>query len=111
MPGFINLFKVFLNTNIHLSANNTVNDYGVSQTLTHVLGFVSHFIRALEKCSTNMKELLQACVGSVDENFNKDIEELLSYIELQYSTIASIGRILEMVTVIYMGTVPVHYLI
>ena len=32
------------------------------------------------------------CGGSVDEIFNKDTEELLSYIQLQYSTIASIER-------------------
>ena len=44
-----------------------------------------------------MEELLQACVGSVEKNFNKDIEELLSYIHLQYSTIASIERALETV--------------
>ena len=62
-----------------------------------VLGFVGHFIRALEKCASNMEDLLQSCVGSVNESLNKDIEELLSYIQLQYSTIASIERALETV--------------
>ena len=63
-----------------------------------MLGYVIHFIRALEKCLANMKELLQACVGSVDENYNQDIEELLSYIQIQHSTIASIEWALETVT-------------
>ena len=39
-----------------------------------VLWFVSHFIMALIKCSANMEELLQACVSSDNEKFNKDIE-------------------------------------
>ena len=49
-----------------------------------MLGYVSHFIRILEKCASNIEELKQACLGSVEENFNKDIEELLSYIQIQY---------------------------
>ena len=69
----------------------------VKRKHVQVLGFVSHFIRALEKCASNMKDLLQSCVGSVDDSLNKDIEELLSYIQLQYSTIASIERALETV--------------
>ena len=52
----------------------------------------------LERCSANMEELLQACVCLVDENFNKDIEVLLSYIQIQFSTIASIEKAVETVT-------------
>ena len=44
-----------------------------------------------------MEDLLQSCVGSIDESLNKDIEELLPYIQLQYSTIASIEMALETV--------------
>ena len=62
-----------------------------------VLGFVSNFIRALEKFAYNIEDLLQSCVGTVDDSLNKDVEELLSYIQLQYSTIASIERALETV--------------
>ena len=63
-----------------------------------MLGFVSMFIRAIEKCATNMEELLQSCLGSVDESFNKDMEELLSYIHVKLATISSTERALETIT-------------
>ena len=69
----------------------------VKREHVQVLGFVSHFIRALEKCASDMEDLLPSCVGNMDDSINKDVEELLSYIQLQYSTIASIGRALETV--------------
>ena len=39
-----------------------------------MLGFVSLFIRTIEKCAANMEELMQSCLGSVDDSFNKDLE-------------------------------------
>ena len=36
-----------------------------------ILGFVSLFIRTIEKCATNMEELMQAALGSVDESMAK----------------------------------------
>ena len=63
-----------------------------------MLGYVSHFIRTLEKCVSNMEELLQAWVGSVDESFNKDIEELLSFIQIQFTAISSVEKALEPIT-------------
>ena len=56
------------------------------------------FVRAIEKCATNMEELLQSCLGSVDESFNKDMEELLSYIHVKLATISSTERALETIT-------------
>ena len=50
----------------------------VKREHVQVLGIVSHFIRALEKCASNMEDLLQSCGGTMDESFNKDTEELLS---------------------------------
>ena len=38
-----------------------------------MLGFVSMFIRTIEKCATKMEDLMQSCVGSVNESFNKDL--------------------------------------
>ena len=69
----------------------------VKREHVQVLGFVSHFIRALEKCASNMEDILQAGVVNMEDSFSKDIEELLSYIQMQYSTIASIERALETV--------------
>ena len=69
----------------------------VKREHVQLLGFVSHFIRALEKCAFNMEDILQAGVVNMEDSFSKDIEELLSYIQLQYSTIASIERALETV--------------
>ena len=63
-----------------------------------MLGFVSMFIRAIEKCATNMEDLIQFCFGSLDESFHKDLEELLSYIHVQLATISSTERALEMIT-------------
>ena len=69
----------------------------VKREHVQLLGFVSHYIRALEKCASNMGDILQAGVVNMEDSFSKDIEELLSYIQLQYSTIASIERALETV--------------
>ena len=63
-----------------------------------MLGFVSMFIRAIEKCGLNMEDLLQSCFGSVDESFHKDLEEVLSYIHVQLATISSTERALETIT-------------
>ena len=38
---------------------------------------------------------MQTCLGSVDEAFSKDLEELLSYIHIQLATISSTVRALE----------------
>ena len=62
------------------------------------LPIVSMFIRAIEKCATNMEDLIQFYCGSVDESFHKDLEELLSYIHVQLATISSTERVLEMIT-------------
>ena len=47
----------------------------VNREHVQVLGFVSLFIRTIEKCATNMEELMQAALGSVDEAMVKDLEE------------------------------------
>ena len=49
----------------------------VKREHVQMLGFVSMFTRTIEKCATNMEELMQFCLGSVDESFDKDLEELL----------------------------------
>ena len=69
----------------------------VKREHVQVLGFVSHFIRALEKCASNMEDILQSGAANMEDSLSKDIEELMSYIQLQYSTIASIERALETV--------------
>ena len=61
----------------------------VKREHVQVLGFVSSFIRTIEKCATNMKELMQAALGSVDEAMVKDLEELLAYVHIQLATITS----------------------
>ena len=69
----------------------------VKKEHVQMLGFVSMFIGAIEKCATNIEELLQSCLGSADESFNKDLE-LLSYIHVQLATISSTERALETIT-------------
>ena len=69
----------------------------VKREHVQVLGFVSHFIRALEKCASNMEEIVQSGASNMEDSLSKDMEELMSYIQLQYSTIASIERALETV--------------
>ena len=63
-----------------------------------MLDYVGHFIRTVEKCASNMEELLQEFVGSVDDSFNKNIEELLSHIQIQFIIISSIEKALETIT-------------
>ena len=70
----------------------------VKREHVQVLGFVSLFIRTIEKCATNMEELMQAALSSADEAMVKDLEELLAYIRIQLATITSTERALETVT-------------
>ena len=70
----------------------------VKREHVQMLGFVSMFIRAIEKCVTNMEDLLHSCFGSVDESFHKELEEVLSYIHVQLATISSTERALEIIT-------------
>ena len=74
----------------------------VKREHVQVLGFVSLFIRTIEKCATNMEELMQAALGSVDEAMVKDLEELLAYVRIQLATITSTERALETVTEVSM---------
>ena len=60
----------------------------VKREHVQVLGFVSLFIRTIEKCATNMEDLMQAGLGSVDEAMVKDLEELLAYVRIQLATIS-----------------------
>ena len=69
----------------------------VKREHVQVLGFVSLFIRTIEKCATNMEELMQAALGSADDAMVKDLEELLAYIRIQLATITSTERALETV--------------
>ena len=43
-----------------------------------------------------MEDLIQSCLGSVDESLGKDLEELLTYIHVQLATIFSTERALEL---------------
>ena len=70
----------------------------VKREHVQMLGFVSMFIRAIEKCATNMEDVLQACFGSMDEAVHKDIEEALGYIHVQLAAISSTERALETIT-------------
>ena len=70
----------------------------VKREHVQILRFVSLFIRTIEKCATNMEELMQAALGSVDEAMAKDLEEFLAYVRIQLSTISSTERTLETVT-------------
>ena len=69
----------------------------VKREHVQVLGFVSLFIRTIEKCATNMEELMQAALGSADDAMVKALEELLAYIRIQLATITSTERALETV--------------
>ena len=61
----------------------------VKREHVQVLGFVSLFMRAIEKCATSVEELMQAALGSADDAMVKDLEELLAYIRIQLATITS----------------------
>ena len=54
------------------------------------------FIRAIEKCATNVEDVLQSCFASMNETVHKDIEEALSYIHVQLATISSTERALRL---------------
>ena len=58
-----------------------------------MLGYISLFIRILEKCAAYMEEVLQACSDSGNKNINKDIEKLFSCSQIQIKTILSVEEL------------------
>ena len=70
----------------------------VKREHVQILGFISLFIRTIEKCATNMGDLMQAALGSVDEALAKDLEELLAYVRIQLAKFSSTEHALETVT-------------
>ena len=90
--------KSFTSPTISVSTKQFTSMEAVKGEHVQMLGLVSMFIRTIEKCATNMEELMQSCLGSVDESFNKDLEELLSYIHVQLATISFTERTLETIT-------------
>ena len=70
----------------------------VNREHVQVLGCFSVFIRTIEKCATNMEELMQAALFSADEAMVKYLEELLAHVCIQLATISSTERALETVT-------------
>ena len=70
----------------------------VKREHVQMLGFVSMVIRNIEKCATNIEGPMQGWLGSVDKTFNKDLEELLSYIHIQLAIISSTEKAIETIT-------------
>ena len=68
----------------------------VKREHVQMLGFVSLFLKTLEKCASNMEEIVHAFQWG--EEKSKELEELLSCIQIQYSCLGSVDKALEMVT-------------
>ena len=65
----------------------------VKREHVQMLGFVSLFLKTLEKCASNKEEIIHSF-----HDKSKELEELLSFIQIQYSCLGSVDKALEMVT-------------
>ena len=56
----------------------------VKREQVQILTFVSYFLRTLDKCASNVEELLPGVHSSVSEELAKEIEEMLSFLQIQF---------------------------
>ena len=61
-----------------------------------MLGFVSLFLKAWEKCAASIEDVVHS--SQLGDEMAKDLEEILSFIQIQYSCLGSVDKALEMVT-------------
>ena len=61
------------------------------------VSFVSYFLRTLDKCASNIEEMLQGVHSSVSEEVAKEVEEMLSFLQIQFSCLNSLDKALETV--------------
>ena len=66
------------------------------QAHVQMLGFVSLFLKTLEKCVASIEDIVHS--SQLGDKKSKDLEEILSFIQIQYSCLGSVDKALEMVT-------------
>ena len=60
-----------------------------------MLLFVSLFLKAMEKCASSMEDIVNSC--QVGDDSVRELDEHLSYIQIQYSCPSSIDKALKIV--------------
>ena len=69
----------------------------VKREEVQILTFVSYFLCTLDKCASNIEEMLQGVHSSVSEEVAKEVEEMLSFLQIQFSCLNSLDKALETV--------------
>ena len=62
-----------------------------------ILTFVSYFLRTLDKCASNIKDMLQCVYSSVSEEVAKEVDSMLRFLQIQFSCLYSLDKVLETV--------------
>ena len=68
----------------------------VKREHVQMLGFVSLFPKTLEKCATDIEDIIHN--SQLGDERSKKLDEILSFIQIQYSCLGSVDKVLEMVT-------------
>ena len=69
----------------------------VKREQVQILTFVSYFLRTLDKSASNIGEILQGIHSSVSDEVAKEVEEMLSFLQIQFSCLNSLDTALETV--------------
>ena len=69
----------------------------VKREQVQILTFVSYFLRTLDKSASNIEEILQGIHSSVSDEVAKEVEEMLSFLQIQFSCLNSLDKALETV--------------
>ena len=69
----------------------------VKREQVHILIFVRYFLRTLDKCVSNIEEMLQGMHSSVSEEMAKEVEEMLSFLQIRFSCLNFLDKAQETV--------------
>ena len=69
----------------------------VKREQVQILTFVSYFLRTLDKCASNIENMLQGVHTSVSEEVAKEVDEMLRFLQIQFSCLNSLDKALETV--------------
>ena len=61
-----------------------------------MLGFVSEFLKAMEKYASSMEDIVHSC--QLENDRVRELDEFLSYIQIQYCYLGLVDKAVEMVT-------------
>ena len=83
-------------SSVSIPAKQCMTMEAVKREHVQMLGFVSLFLKTLEKCAAGIEDIIQS--SQLGDERSKELDEILSFIQIQYSCLGSVDKTLEMVT-------------